>query len=142
MMRSMVFAALLCPTFALADSVAATDAIVPLAPKGVMVHAAYMSLTNTASQTRSLIGVQAPAYAMAHLHQSIEKDGIATMSAMHQLDIKPGQTVTLKPGGMHVMLMKPSAALELGEAVALELEFADGTTLPVSATVVRFDGSS
>ena len=79
---------------------------------------------------------------MSHLHQSADVDGIATMTAMHQLDIKPGQTITLAPGGLHVMLMQPRAPLSLGGTVALELNFANGETVLVDATVVRLDGSS
>lgn len=66
-----------------------------------------MTLTNTGQATRSLIGVSATGYHMAHLHRSEEKDGVAMMSAVHQLDIAPGQTVTFEHGGLHVMLMHP-----------------------------------
>ena len=142
-MKNIVFAAaLLAPTLGYAGDITISDAVVPLAPKGVMAHAAYMEVTNTGEVTRSIIGVSASDYAMAHIHQSLEKDGVATMMSMHQLDIKPGQTVIFKPGGMHVMLMKPSAPLELGGSVEFEVEFANGETLPITATVDRLDGSS
>lgn len=134
-------AAFLCPTLAIAGDIIITDAFVPLAPKGVMAHAAYMEVTNTGETIRSMIGVKAPDYAMAHIHQSMEKDGVATMMSMHQLDIKPGQTVVLEPGGLHVMLMKPVAPLETGGSVALEVQFANGETIPVTATVVKPNGS-
>lgn len=137
-----IFAALLCPTLGVAGDIKITDAFVPLAPKGVMVHAAYMDITNTGDTARSMIGVTAPDYAMAHIHQSMEKDGVATMTAMHQLDIKPGQTVTLEPGGLHVMLMKPKTPLELGQTILLKVAFANGETINVPANVVRRDGAS
>lgn len=141
MIRLFALVMALCPVAAFAE-VKVTNAYVPLAPKGVMAHAAYMELTNTGAETRSLIGLTAKAYAMSHLHQSADVDGIATMTAMHQLDIKPGQTVTLAPGGLHVMLMQPSAPLAQGATVALQLNFANGETVSVDAKVVRLDGSS
>lgn len=142
MIRPVAIAFCLAPSLVWAGDISASNAFVPLAPKSVMAHAAYMELTNSGSETRSVVGISAPAYGMAHLHQSMEHDGVATMSAMHQLDIKSSQTVTLEPGGLHVMLMKPSAPLVVGETVALEIQFANGETLAVSAKVIGRDGSS
>ncbi|CAN0602503.1 unnamed protein product, partial [Ectocarpus sp. 12 AP-2014] len=136
-----LFAALLCPTFGVAGGITISDAYVPLAPKGVMAHAAYMEVTNTGEATRSMVGVTAPDYAMAHIHLSSETDGVATMVSMDQLDIKPGQTVALEPGGLHVMLMKPAAPLEPGGTVTLEVQFANGETMAVSAEIVDTNGS-
>ena len=142
MIRALAFAAVMYPSLALAGEITVSDAYVPAAPTGAMAHAAYMELTNTGTETRSLIGLKSPTYAMVHLHQSVEKDGIATMSAVHQLDIKPGQTVKLEPGGYHVMLMKPLAPLGVGDTVDLVLEFANGEMLEATASVVRLNGSS
>ena len=142
MKKAILIACLFCPSLGFAGDITITDAFVPMAPKGVMAHAAYMQVTNSGDASRSLIGVKAPDYAMAHIHQSMEKDGIATMMSMHQLDIKPGQTVVMEPGGLHIMLMKPSDPLELGGTVAFDLEFANGETMRVTANVVRRDGTS
>ena len=142
MKKTVLLAALFCPTLGIAGDITIEGAFVPMAPKGVMAHAAYMQMTNTGDTTRSLIGVTAPDYAMAHIHLSSEKDGVATMTSMDQLDIKPGQTVTLEPGGLHVMLMKPAMPLTLGGTVTFEMTFANGETMAVSADVVKRDGSS
>jgi len=127
---------------AMAGDLTITQAYVPAAPKGMMVHAAYMTLENKSDKTRSLIGVKAKGYGMAHLHQSIHKDGVATMSMVHQLDIEPGMSVSLKPGSFHIMLMHPKATLALGSAVSIELQFANGETQDVLATIKeRSNGS-
>jgi len=124
------------------SEVLASDAWVPLAPPKTMAHAGYMTLTNTGDTTRSLIGVASDSYAMAHLHRSEIKDGVATMSAMHQIDIEPGQSVVFEHGGLHVMLMRPAAPPSLGDEVTIELQFADGDVLPVAAKVMKHgDGS-
>ncbi len=141
MKKAVLIAAVFCPSIGFAGDITINDAFVPMAPKGVMAHAAYMKVTNSGKTIRSLIGVKAPNYAMAHIHQSMEKEGVATMMSMHQLDIKPGQTVVLEPGGLHVMLMKPSAPLELGGTVALEVEFANGETKTVTAEIIQPNGS-
>lgn len=113
------------------------NAIIPLAPPGVMTHAAYFDLTNTDEETRVLVGVTASGYAMAHLHQSAESNGVATMSAVHQIAVPAGQTLRLEPGGLHVMLMHPANAQNDGQVIDLSLEFANGQKLEVPAVVTR-----
>ena len=41
------------------------------------------------------------------------------------IELPPRQTVELKPGGYHLMLMDLKKALVAGETVPLELEFVD-----------------
>lgn len=128
--------ALTLPSAALADGLTVDAATVPLAPPTARAHAAYVTLTNTGSETRSLTGVSAPGYMMVHLHQSAETDGIVTMTPVDQLDIPPGTTLTMARGGLHIMLMRPETPLAEGGEVPLTLEFANGDTLSVIATVV------
>lgn len=143
MIRYFSAAALLMTTTAVAaQDIKATDAYVPQSPPGSMAQAAYMQLENTTGKIRSLIGVEASGYGMAHLHSSETKDGVATMTMVHQLDIAPGQSVSLEPGSFHIMLMQPEAMAKVGDTVDLKLMFADGETLEVTADVkTRHDGS-
>lgn len=141
MIRS-VLAALMLPSVACAGGLTVADATIPLAPPGAMAHAAYFTLTNEGGTDRELIGVAADGYAVVHLHRSEEKDGIATMSAVDLIRLAPGQSVTFAPGGLHVMLMRPEAALHAGDSVTLTLEFANGERLSVPATVMARDNGS
>ena len=137
-MRLSLFAFLMTlSTPALSGGIEITDPMVPAAPPAVKAHAGFMTLTNTGATKRSLIGVSAAGYHMAHLHKSEEKDGIATMSAVHQLDIEPGQTVMFEHGGLHVMLMHPTTPLSEGGAVTMTLTFADGEEVTVTAPIVK-----
>ena len=108
-----------------------------LALTSAMAHAAYMQLQNHTHATKSLIAVSAEGYAMAHLHLSEDKNGVATMTAVDQIDIAPHQTVNLAPGGLHIMLMRPDAPAALGDTVSITLQFADGTTQAVDAVVQK-----
>lgn len=128
--------ALALPGMAFAGDIVVSKPVVPLGPPKAMVHAAYMTLENHGMTTRNLIGVKADGYKMAHLHESREIDGVMTMAAVHQIEIAPHQSVSLAPGGLHIMLMHPSAALAEGGHVPLELLFANGESLPVMAHVV------
>ena len=136
-MRLLLAAMLMLPTAAIADGLTVEKPWIPSAPPKAMAHAAFMTLTNEGDLPAQIIGVSAEGYMMSHIHMSDEKDGIATMSSVDMIEIAPGQTVTLKHGGLHIMLMKPMAPKAEGDAVELTLEFADGTTQKIEAMVMK-----
>ncbi len=142
MIRRTIAAYLLMVAPALAGGLTVEDPSVPLAPPGVMTHAAFFTLTNSGQEARHLIGVEAAGYKVAHIHASEIKDGIATMRAVDQLEIAAGTSVAFEHGGYHVMLMKPAGRLEMGETVELTLEFANGETVPVQAIVTPMAGGT
>ncbi|WP_305971017.1 MULTISPECIES: copper chaperone PCu(A)C [unclassified Mameliella] len=129
--------ALMMPLPTSAGDLVVSGAFVPMAPPGVMAHAAYFQLTNDGTETRRLIGVRAEGYAMAHLHRSDDMGDVATMSAVDAIDIAPGQSIVFAPGRLHVMLMHPAAMQAEGNTVLLTLSFANGDTLAVQAPVRR-----
>ena len=133
MIRLLTLLALLLPTVAFADGITIGDPWSPAAPPGARAHAAYMTVTNTGATPRALIGVRAESYGMAHLHESRDNDGIATMAPVHQIEIAPGASIALAPGGFHIMLMMPQAPAS--EPIALTLVFADGEEVAVRAGV-------
>lgn len=132
----------LLPAAAIAGDLTVENPMVPAAPPGVMVHAAYMTITNTGETARQLIGVNAEGYAMAHIHRTEIKDDIATMSSVDMIEIGPGQSVSLEHGGLHIMLMRPESPIAEGDSVDLSLEFADGDVVPVSAKVMPLGADS
>ncbi|WP_413718697.1 copper chaperone PCu(A)C [Silicimonas sp. MF1-12-2] len=127
----------LLPVSAWSGELTVSDPRVLLAPPGARAHAAYFTLTNAGDEPRELIGIGAEGYAMAHLHRSEHRDGVATMSPIDALQVAPGQSVVLAPGGLHVMLMNPEGRASEGDIVVLTLEFSDGTSLNVPAVVTR-----
>ncbi|MEM7522200.1 MAG: copper chaperone PCu(A)C [Pseudomonadota bacterium] len=132
---STIIAALVAPTLAFASDLEVVDAWSPVAPPAAKIHAVYLTLSNEGDAPRSLVGVSSELHKMAHLHESREKDGVATMAMLAQIDIPPGESLEMKAGGMHVMLMGASAGLAAGETIPLTLSFANGETLSVSAAV-------
>jgi len=74
-------------------------------PKGASVGAGYFTVTNKGSVPDRLIGVTSAVADHAEVHEMAMKDGVMTMRPLAGgLEIKPGQTVQLKPGGNHVMM--------------------------------------
>ena len=136
-MKALAIGLLMLPLPALAGELMVEDAMVPLAPPTAIAHAAYFSLTNEGDAARQLVGVTADGYAMAHIHKSEVVNDVATMTSVDLIEVASGQTVVFEHGGLHVMLMKPEAALSEGDTVSLTLEFADGTLYDVNAKVMH-----
>ncbi|RZI97491.1 MAG: copper chaperone PCu(A)C [Variovorax sp.] len=107
---------------------------------------AFMKLTAPAG-TR-LVGVSSPAAGVAEVHEmKMDGDTMKMRALKDGLPLPAGQTVELKPGGYHVMLMDLKEALPKGGTVPVTLRFEDGKgarstldlTLPVGAPAAAAD---
>ncbi len=141
-LKTSLFLGLALPSMSFADDLSVIDAWIPVAPPGVMSHAAYLTLENTDDAPKSVVSIKAEGYGMAHLHKTEETDGIATMSMIHQLEIPVGKSLAMAPGGLHIMLMRPQNPLKAGDTVTLTLGFADGSDMELIAEVRARNGSS
>jgi copper(I)-binding protein len=101
---------------------------------------AFMKLTAPAGGR--LVGISTPAAGVAEIHEmKMEGDTMRMRELPRGLDLPPGQTVELKPGGYHVMMMDLKQALAKGATVPVTLKFEDAKgqktslelTLPVGA---------
>jgi periplasmic copper chaperone A len=104
---------------------------VPTAKAGTV----YMTLTNNSSKVDHLLSISTAASDTAQLHESVEKDGVATMKPVETLEIPAGGMVELKPGGLHIMLTGLKAPLKMGDMIMLELKFEQAGTVEVMAHV-------
>ena len=66
------------------------------------------------------------------MHETETTDGVSRMRPLPSLTVAPGQTVTLAPGGKHLMLfdLDPSA-----DQTTLDAVLDDGSSLPVTFEV-------
>jgi len=111
------------------------NAWIPQPPPGAEVAAAYFTLRNAGRDPAVLVGIDCPLAAAAMLHESSIVAGESRMRMIDRLTIPPEHTVTLKPGGLHVMLHEISSSLAVGQEVPLVLHFAGGKDLRVEARV-------
>jgi len=102
--------------------------------------AGYCDLRNDGNQTVTLTGASSPAFAAVHLHLTEEKGGTSTMVMIKGIDIKAGTTLRIAPRGYHLMLMKRTRPLHVGDRVPVTLKFNDGRTV-VATFEVREAGS-
>lgn len=114
-------------------SMQVSDMRVPEAPPGGN-GAAYLTLTNHGAADR-LVGVTSDLAEAAEIHSMETKDGIMEMRKLDGLDVPAGGTVELKPGGLHIMLIKPTG-LKAGTSgtVTLVFEVAGEVAIPVKVT--------
>jgi copper(I)-binding protein len=93
-------------------------------PKGATVAGGYMTITNKGSAPDRLLGGSSAVAGRFEIHSMVTEQGVAKMRPVEGgLVIKPGETVELKPGSFHVMLMGLKQPLERGQKVKGTLEF-------------------
>ena len=99
---------------------------------------AFMAIK--ADHDTRLVAVSTPIAGVSQVHEMAMRDNVMRMSEMKQgLPLPKGQTVELKPGGNHLMLMDLNASPQVGQNVSLTLTFEDSQgqtqTVQVNAPV-------
>jgi copper(I)-binding protein len=93
-------------------------------PRGATVAGGYMTISNKGSAPDRLLGGSAAVAGRFEVHSMVMEQGVAKMRPVQGgLEIKPGETVELKPGSLHVMLTGLKQPLEKGQKVKGTLEF-------------------
>ena len=119
------------------DTLIISDAWVRATPPGKMMTAGYASLENVSKDVITITGVSAEVAGHTSLHETrIERDR-STMRPVAKLSIKAGERVSLKPGGLHIMLMKLSEPLTDGQSIDICLELENNDSLCSAFSVTR-----
>ena len=93
-------------------------------PKGAAVGAGYVSIRNTGTASDRLIGGSAEVGKRFEIHAMEMDQGVMKMREVKGgLEIKPGETIDLKPGGLHLMFVDLARPLQQGERVKGTLAF-------------------
>ena len=126
-------AAALAQTGAQTGSIEITEAWARATPGGAQNGAAYVTLVSPTGDR--LTGVSSPVAEKAELHQMTNDGGIMKMREVTAIELPPGTPVSLKPGGLHVMLMGLKHPLQPGQSVPMTLQFEKSGTREVDVTV-------
>ena len=119
------------------DTLIISDAWVRATPPGKMMTAGYASLKNVSKNVITITGVSAEIAGHTSLHETrIERDR-STMRPVAQLSIKAGERISLKPGGLHIMLMKLSEPLTDGQSIDICLELENNGSLCSAFSVAK-----
>jgi periplasmic copper chaperone A len=112
-------------------------------PKGASTGAAYMTLTNNGKTPDRVNCVSSDASAECQIHSMTMDNGVMQMRPVEGgLEIKPGETVTLKPGSFHVMLLNLKHPLEQGNAMKATLKFDSAGTVDVEYPILAIGAAA
>ncbi len=115
------------------ERVIVQDAWVRAPGAGSQITAAYMTLRS--GRTLTLAGASSPVAEFVEIHTMSMRDGVMEMRQIDGLKLPAGKPVTLKPGGLHLMLINLKKPLKAGEEIELVLDFKDGERLAGTQTV-------
>ena len=105
-------------------------------PKGATVAGGYMKIINTGATPDRLIGGSSEAAPKFEIHEMSMQGGVMKMRQLpNGIELKPGQTVELKPGGYHLMFVGITAPFEQGKRVKGTLEFEKAGKIEVEYAV-------
>jgi copper(I)-binding protein len=97
--------------------------------------AAFMVIRNTGREADALISAETDICETVELHQTTMEGDMASMHPVERIDVPAGGTVSLEPGGYHVMLIGVTDELVAGETVSLTLNFEKAGAIAIQAEV-------
>jgi len=105
-------------------------------PGGAKIAGGYLTIENKGTAPDRLTAASGDIAGKVEIHEMAMNNGVMTMRPLEKgLEIEPGKTVKLAPGGYHLMLMELKNPLRQGEKVPLELQFEKAGKVAVSLDV-------
>jgi periplasmic copper chaperone A len=89
---------------------------------GQVVAGAYLGIRNGGNAGDRLLGASMAA-ARVEVHEMRMEGDVMRMREIGSLELPAGKTVTLAPGGYHLMLMDLKSPLKVGETIPIKLRF-------------------
>lgn len=97
--------------------------------------AAYVTVLNFGNTADNLIGAAAPVAKRVELHTHKNDNGIMRMRHIKSIPVPANGSVTLKPGGHHIMMMGLTKKLKNGEEFPLTLTFKNAGKVTVDVKI-------
>jgi copper(I)-binding protein len=117
------------------QQVAVDNSWVRSAPPGANVLAAYMIIKNESKDTRVLTKVSSSMFNRIEIHKTEMHEGMMKMIPQESMSVPAGGSVTLEPGGFHLMLIGPKTVPKEGEEIDLLLQFSNGHSQRIKVPV-------
>ena len=134
------FAAMLLAGAALVAMPACARECAPtLLPVAMPMTAGFGRIENRCPTPVTIVGASSAAFDDVSLHETRVIDGVSRMRAVPELVVPANGTMTLQPGGLHLMLMQPRAPLQAGRRIEIDFALKGGGTLR-GELVVRAPG--
>lgn len=106
-------------------------------PVAMSTGAVFLTITNDGDEPDRLIAGETVAAKTVEIHEVADVSGVMTMRPlMDGLEIPAGESVELKPGGYHIMLIGLTGDLMPGKSFDLTLTFEQAGEITVTALIV------
>jgi copper(I)-binding protein len=97
----------------------------------------FLTITNTGTTPDRLVSAASPAAGMVQIHEmKMDGDVMRMREREGGVEIPPGATVTLAPGGLHLMMMQLKGPLKQGEKVPVTLVFEKAGKIDVDLDIL------
>ena len=104
----------------------------PTAPSG----GGFLTVTNKGATEDRLISIKSPAAGAVQVHEMKMEGNVMRMREVEGgLAIPPGATVSLAPGGLHLMMMGLKQPLKQGDKVPMTLVFEKAGSIDVELVI-------
>lgn len=105
-------------------------------PAGAQVGGGYLVIENRGTLPDRLLGGSVEAATGFELHDVVLEDGIMKMRQLTGIELPPGSSIEVKPGGRHIMFVGLLHPLAAGEKVRGALQFEHAGRIKVEFEVI------
>lgn len=114
-----------------------THATVRALPPGITNTAVYLTINNNSDSPVKLVSASSNIAEKVELHEHSYNDGMMTMRQMDVIEIAAGESISLQPGGYHLMMFGLKQSLKPKQQIDIQLQFSDGSDFTLKALAVK-----
>lgn len=101
--------------------------------------AAFLEIHNAGDADDVLLSAESDVSEVTELHTMIYEGDMMKMRKVEKIDVPAGKVTQLKPGGLHIMLIKLTKPLVAGDTVNLTLNFEKKGEVKLSIPVKKHE---
>ena len=118
------------------DVLYADKAVVNLSPVEGNPSAGYMSLHGGRTDV-ALVGVTSDDVLRMEMHETVDKNGMASMNKLKSIPVPAGKTVKLEPGGKHLMIWGVGEGSKQRGLLKMTLIYSNDDRIEIDAVVKK-----
>lgn len=104
--------------------------------EGMSMGAFYFTVTNNGDEADTLLGVESDIAEIIEIHNVEMDEGVMQMVPMHDgVEIAAGESITLEPGGYHIMLIGITQSMLDGEEFDATLHFENAGEIEITVPI-------
>ena len=110
-------------------------------PPGAKVAAGYLEIRNSGKEVDRVVGASTPYADRVEFHVMAHEGDVMKMREVRSLEVPAGQRLTLRPGGLHLMIVGLKRPLAKDERIPLTLRFERAGAIRIELTVQAADST-